>query len=136
MFFLSCNDSVSIYFFTLFVCSSPLKIRKIRHITHFKKNVSLNNLYIFDIYKYIYIYIYIYISSLWVCVCLCVCTCLCMELMVRVNVMIWSIESLQSATLAEHKMGNEKSVLHRYLCYLEFPACQCIICFTYFVYLK
>ena len=48
--FLSCNYSVRIYFFTLFVCYIPL-IRKIRNITDFKKNVSLNNLYIFDIYK-------------------------------------------------------------------------------------
>ena len=59
MFFLSCNYSVSICFFKLFVCNSPLKIRKIRNITDFKK-ISPWILYI-HIYIHIYIYIYIYI---------------------------------------------------------------------------
>ena len=50
MFFSSCNYSVSIYFFTLFVCNSPLKICKNWNITDFKKMS----------HWMIYIYIYIY----------------------------------------------------------------------------
>ena len=37
MFFLSCNYSVSIYFFTLFVCNSPLKFVKFEISLIFKK---------------------------------------------------------------------------------------------------
>ena len=36
---------------TLFVCNSPLKIRKIRNITVDINNVSLNSLYISGIIK-------------------------------------------------------------------------------------
>ena len=63
----STNYSVSIYFFTLFVCNSPLKIRKIRNITALKKCLVELLIYIWHsiqkalkVIYYIYIHIYIY----------------------------------------------------------------------------
>ena len=78
MFFLSCNYSVSIYFFTLFVFNSPLKICKIRNIIVDKK-ISPWIVYIYlafikkvlkvSIYIYIYTYIYVYIYvSIYICI--------------------------------------------------------------------
>ena len=85
LFFLSSNYSVSKYFLIIFVFNSPLKIRKIRNITDFKKmppwviNTNLTfiqkalkvsiNIYtctytytcITCTYIYIYTYIHIYI---------------------------------------------------------------------------
>ena len=98
MFFLPCNYSASIYFFTLLICNSPLKIRKIRNVTDLIKNVSLNPwityiyiyIYIYDIYidvyiynVYIYMYIYIYIS---VCMCVYVCVYVCIYIYMHVHV--------------------------------------------------
>ena len=77
MFFSFCNYSGSTYFLTLFICHSPLKIRKTRSITVLKKfNVIMDIqhkrhsklLWYIYIYIYIYIYyIYIYVILYYIC---------------------------------------------------------------------